>query len=94
MAVEYSSRRELAARAFCAAVLALILLLGATPLKLAAQAADDERILSYDVAIRVHPDSSMAVEETIRVVDSIPDRRHAHGMLFGLVTLIPGIGFH
>ena len=65
MAVGYSSRRRLSARLLCA--LALIALgLGSLP-KMAAQSRPAERILWYDVAIFVHPDSTMEVEEQIRV---------------------------
>jgi uncharacterized membrane protein YgcG len=74
MAVGYSSRRRLAARIVCA--LAFVILgLGSLP-KMAAQSSDGERILAYDVAIRVHPDSSMDVEETIRVRAAGDQIRH------------------
>lgn len=67
MAVVCCNRRHLPARVLCAFFLAIFGFTALTLPKAAAQSRPPERILSYDVAIRVLPDSSMDVAETIRV---------------------------
>jgi uncharacterized membrane protein YgcG len=74
MAVECSNRRPLAARILCAVLLAIF---GFAALSnAAAQSRPPERILWYDVAIFVHPDSTMDVEENIRVHADGDEIRH------------------
>jgi uncharacterized membrane protein YgcG len=75
MGVVYSNRRHGPARLLAAVALAIVLC-GATSSKLLAQSPAPERILAYDVKIGVLPDSTMEVEESIRVHAAGNEIRH------------------
>ena len=76
MAVVYSNRTHFSARLLCAVLLVIVVLATVASPRLLAQSAGGERILWYDVAIQVLPDSTMYVEESIHVRSAGDQIRH------------------